>query len=134
MALGENIYAKLSVDGGVLAACGLTAPTLAPVYPVKAPAGDFALPVVVWLIVVSIPDATQNEPAGIDSTVLQFSCYGKTYDEARTLRKAVRAALDGQTLAGGEKCTITAERDLFESQIDAHHCVLEVHLMRDALA
>jgi Protein of unknown function (DUF3168) len=140
MALAENIFSKLKTDAGVIEALGsLVDPENVPIYPVQAPS-KAPLPMVVWMQVSSSNNETQSEASELDSTWLQFSCFsdefgdGGGYKQARNLRRAVRKALENQRLDDGEVMVDFTERDLFEKPLDAWHCVLECHVLHNALA
>ena len=132
MALADEIQTTLATNTGVLAAFGITSGS-APIYPVRPPAAA-QFPFVVWNIVSSNPEEIHVGPAGLDSTLFQFATLAQDFTTGNAIRKAIRAALDGQKLSGGEPVTIIGERDLTQPTIDAYNLILEAHVMRDALA
>jgi hypothetical protein len=128
--LGTDLFTLLSANADVKALLGASSA----IYPNIAPPGA-AAPYVVWNVISSVPETTHdNEPAGIDTVVLQFSCIGTTAKEARTVRKTIRAALDGAVLASGQPTIPEGEHDIFDQAVDAYHAVLEVRTFADALA
>jgi len=131
--LAEGIYATLKADAGVLVALGPQEASQYAIYPVRAPNGAL-FPNVVFFQVTSSNNEPHTGPSPMDDTWMQFSCYGSTYEEARNLRRAVRAAMEGKTLAGGEVPVDFTERDQYVNEIDAFHCILECHVLHDALA
>jgi hypothetical protein len=132
-ALAENLFAKVSADAGVQAALGVSLAADVAFYPVRMPPGR-ALPAMVWFKVASSNNEPHSGVSPIDDSWLQISCYGTTYKQARDLRRAVRVALEAQTLASGEVMVDFTERDQFVDDTDAYHCILECHVLHDALA
>lgn len=132
MALADDIFAKVSLDAGVSAVLG--AGSTCRVYPTIAPPLSVA-PYAVWKVISSDPQTTHDqEPAGLDDVLIQFSVIGRSALEARSIRKALRAAFDGATLASGQPTIIEAEHDQFDQAVELYHAILEVRTFADALA
>ena len=127
MALAESIYAKLIADTPVLAPLGQSIGASIRIYPAQAPATP-TVPYVVFQVISTDPTAAHNGPGTLDLTSVQFSIVAATYLAARDLRKAIRAALDAVTLAGGEKTVECTERDGFSDSVDQHVLLLEASI------
>lgn len=128
--LAESIFSVLSIDAGVQSALGVaTAPF--PIYPNRAPDGQ-GVPFVVFQLVAGVVDATQNDSGQFEDALYQFSVFATSYLQARDIRKAIFAALAAVTqLPDGSKLTLETQRDLYEAESDAHHCILEVRFLHD---
>src|SRR5436190_208789 len=87
------------------------------VFPVIAPEAQ-AAPYIVWQEISSVPDIVHDGASTSGRRVVQFSCVGNTYKEARNLGAQVVAALDSITLAGGEICLSCNELDGFSEATD----------------
>ena len=132
MALADDIFAKVSLNAGVAAVLG--AGSTCKVYPTIAPPLSVA-PYVVWKVIASDPQTTHDqEPAGLDDVLIQFSIIGRSALEARAVRRALRYAIDGATLANGQPTIIESEHDQFDQAVDLYHAILEVRTFADALA
>lgn len=113
MDIEEHIFARLSGDAALAALVG------AKVYPVICPPGT-AAPYVIFQKVGTDP-ATVHDGAGeLAHDLYQFSCVGATYAQARAVRAALKAALDGVALASGDIPILSDERHDYESAVDLH--------------
>lgn len=116
MSLRTDLFARLSAAGSATAAL-VGSGAACRVYPVLEQAGAVA-PYAIFQPIAATPATTHGEAAQVKHELVQFSCYGATYEEAATLREAIIADLDNIALAGGDTPILQDERDGYEAQVD----------------
>jgi hypothetical protein len=84
------------------------------VYPVLAPASA-TLPFITWRRAGIQREQTLARPAGMPRVTIEFSVYGTTYEEARTVADAVRSVLDGY---GGSANNTEVKQTSLEDESD----------------
>lgn len=118
MSLRTDLFSALSATGSATAAL-VGSGAACRVYPVLVKEGA-AVPYVIYQPISAAPATTHGEAAQVKHVLVQFSCYGATYEEAVALREAVVADLDNVELAGGDRPTLQDEREGYEPPVDLH--------------
>lgn len=118
MSLRTDLFSRLSAATSATAAL-VGSGAACRIYPVLEQAGAVA-PYVIFQPIAASPATTHGEAAQVKHTLVQFSCYAATYDEAATLREALIADLDNRPLAGGDTPILQDERDGYEVQVDLY--------------
>jgi hypothetical protein len=103
--VNHSVNFATSLQAALLAAVGLSALISARLYAGRAAQGS-ALPRVIWHEISSLPDhchdsATSDDP-GIEDTLVQFDCEGRTLSACRTVADAISEALNGATITGDQ--------------------------------
>ena len=93
--MGEALIAKLLADSGVLALVATR------VYPGVRPQAE-PLPAIVYNMISANPSYSDDGEDGIEEARIQLDCWGVTYSSAKTVARAVKAALSafGGTVSG----------------------------------
>jgi hypothetical protein len=110
----EGIYARLVADAGIVSLAASVFPALAP--------KESVLPFVVYTQVGASSVNSFDGNNRLQSARLRFSCYGKSYADAKHLAAAVKNSLSGLlvTLSDGTKvqgCQMEFEADDAESDL-----------------
>jgi hypothetical protein len=112
----EGIIARL------LATSGVTALVSTRIFPGRRPQAS-ALPSIVLTTISGAPLYSDDGEAGLASARIQIDCWGATYTSAKTVARAVKAALSAFVGdAGGitfQNILVDAERDFSEGGADA---------------
>lgn len=118
MTIEEHVFAALSVNAGVLAT--------APADRIKPPGNwqGLARDYIVHFPTSPDPIRTHEGRSALTRwNAYQVSCFSDSYSGARSLAKAVVAALDGQH--GGVNMFWNGERYLYENDVRVHHISLD---------
>jgi hypothetical protein len=117
MALAENIFAALtSAASKTLAIVGQSSDVFPAVSVVTRTA-----PYVAWQIIATEPQASHDDPDGLELAHVQFTCVGASYMAARDLRAAVRYDLKtaGLSVECSERDGFSEVNELFPLLLDA---------------
>lgn len=113
----EALIAYLLADSGVAALVG-TPPAVQRLYWMQAPQ-SVAKPYGTLQGISGLRDTPMDGPSGLVESRVQIDCYGLTYNSAKTLARAIEAAISGAAFSQGttyfQGCFVDAERDGYES-------------------
>lgn len=118
MTIEAGLYAHLLTDSGVTALVGTR------IYPLLVPQ-DADLPAIAYQRISGPRDHTHDGSSGLAFARMQLTFVASSYDDAKSLGEAVRAAIDGHKGSMGDvtvgACLLDQERDdwatVFESPV-----------------
>jgi len=110
MRLTEQVVARLRVDAAVSALVGMR------IYPAVLPQPP-TFPAIAYTRISQREAFSADGAEGLLATRTQLDCYALTYDGARLLGDAVRAALNGYVGGVIQKSQQDSEEDVYEPQV-----------------
>lgn len=120
MTIEAGIYAHLIADSGVFGLVGTR------IYPQVIPQ-DAEMPAMAYQRISGPRDHAHTGPTGLVSARVQLTCMAASYDGAKALGEAVRAAMDGYS---GTMGTVTVDACLLDNEIDSFAAVFEKPVVR----
>lgn len=120
MTIEAGIYAHLIGNAGVAALVATR------IYPLLVPQ-DAELPAMAYQRISGPRDHAHDGPSGLAMARMQLTFVAASYDGAKTLSEAVRAAMDGFSGTMGE---VTVDACLLENESDQWATVLESPVVR----
>lgn len=120
MTIEAGIYAYLIANSGVFALVGTR------IYPQVIPQ-DAEMPAMAYQRISGPRDHSHSGPSGLVVARMQLTCMAASYDGAKALGEAVRAAMDGYS---GTMGTVTVDACLLDNEIDSFAAVFEKPVVR----
>lgn len=120
MTIEAGIYAHLIGNAGVAALVGTR------IYPLLVPQ-DAELPALAYQRISGPRDHAHDGPSGLALARMQLICVAASYDGAKALSEAVRAAMDGHK---GSMGTVTVDACLLDNEIDQWAAAHEAPVVR----
>lgn len=100
------------------------------IFPDSAPQGTPA-PYVVFSELSNVAEESQSDCNGLDSSTIEFACYGDTTLGAIDLRKSVRAALTPPGAVAGAVVTQPTTRTLPADELRLANAILELTFLHN---
>ena len=122
MSLETTIYGTLTGSSSVVDLVGER------IIPSAAKQGTES-PYVVWRRISTIPTVLIEGASDHERTNLQFLCFAVDFDTARSIASAVKAVLDGQTLAEGEVVDVAGWSDYFDERSQLYCSQLDFRVL-----
>lgn len=127
----KGLFTLLSTDSNISALCSTR------IYPLLLPkaASDQTFPAMTYAVVAGAGDPT-FETSGLIRLRMQFDCWGKSYSDAATLRKALVQVLNGYqgVLSDGTNLQLAEfiqPIDFYEQDLLTYRCAVEFYFLFD---
>jgi hypothetical protein len=134
VAIEEVLFTRLTTHAGLTALIGKRC------YPLVMPQSTretegAKLPCVVYQRITGRHEYTHDGEANLAHPRYQFSCYAKTYQDARDVRLQVQAALSAWSDMGLSPGVfvgfIDMEMDLYDSEVEMFRCVIDATIWHE---
>jgi hypothetical protein len=102
VSLESGLVAHLMADGDVADLIGSR------LYPLRVPQ-DVVLPAVVYQVITDIEEHTHDGPSGLVQARMQMTYHGSTYSEAKSVKDAILASIDGFSGTMGSTAVASVE-------------------------
>jgi len=128
MSISESLFTYLKTVTGVTDLVNYR------IYPMLLPQ-KCKLPAITYEQITELPEHAMGVDSTINHDIFRFHCWAETYDSVRDLSDALITALRDKTGAVGndtvQRFFFQDRYDIYESETETHHTVLEFELWYD---